>query len=204
MAYARVEAVIANVSYKIVSDSTLEAHEGTHNLQLLVSLVNYPVASDAAHPTQVANFELTINPAVCDCALLGWDAPSSPLALTTSVKKIPSDTLALVHFSVNEQSKEASPAIRRCYRTDLGSATPCSESSVTLSVVQDGSTLPAFMSVANDVLTVAATSNDQTGTYTLRLSHSTPNSGIKSYNSISVTLTACEITSVTPPPAPGN
>lgn len=56
MGFARVEPIIAGVSYKVVSDSVLEADEGVHSLTLLVTLVNYPTSADAAHPTALANF----------------------------------------------------------------------------------------------------------------------------------------------------
>ena len=40
--YARVETVTFNQEYKIVSDYDLEDYEGVHDLDLYVTLVNYP------------------------------------------------------------------------------------------------------------------------------------------------------------------
>ena len=73
--FARVVTVADQISYKIVADSSTEAHEGTHNLALLITLVNYPISSDNAHPTLLSTFTLTINPAPCDCSQLLWDPP---------------------------------------------------------------------------------------------------------------------------------
>ena len=73
--FARVEAIVANQNYRIVSDYSLEANEGTHNLALYVTMKNYPVTQQNAHPTLLSNFKLTISPAVCDCKLLNWINP---------------------------------------------------------------------------------------------------------------------------------
>lgn len=73
--YARVEEVIANTNFKIVSDYTNENYEGEHDLSLYVTMTNYPVASEASHPKLQANFKLTITKPSCDCKLLDWDNP---------------------------------------------------------------------------------------------------------------------------------
>ena len=51
--FARVEVVTANNSYKIVTDSSKEADVGVHNLKVYITLVNYPLTSDASHPTDL-------------------------------------------------------------------------------------------------------------------------------------------------------
>ena len=73
--YARVEEVIANTNFKIVSDYTNENYEGEHDLSLYVTMTNYPVASEASHPKLQSNFKLTITKPSCDCKLLDWDNP---------------------------------------------------------------------------------------------------------------------------------
>jgi hypothetical protein len=93
--------VTANNSYKIITDSSTEADVGVHNLKVYITLNNYPLTSDASHPTDLASdFVITINNATCDCTLLVWDLPA-PQSLTTSVKKAVSDTLTIVLATVN-------------------------------------------------------------------------------------------------------
>lgn len=69
-----------------MSDYTDETFEGAHNLQLYVTMVNYPTDSDGAHPTLLSSFTLTITAASCDCTLLDWLYPAAQ-SLTTTVLK---------------------------------------------------------------------------------------------------------------------
>ena len=116
--FARVEAIVANQNYRIVSDYSVEANEGTHNLALYVTMKNYPVTQQNAHPTLLSNFVLTISPAVCDCKLLNWINPAAQ-SLTTTVLKEVSDSIVILHATVDPASKTTTPAIRACYRTDV-------------------------------------------------------------------------------------
>lgn len=78
VAFARVENINnANTNYKIISDYTDETYEGTHALALYITMVNYPVGADGAHPKLLSNFNLVISPAVCDCKLLDWIYPTA-------------------------------------------------------------------------------------------------------------------------------
>lgn len=77
MAYARVVVINANANFKIVSDYSLEAYEGAHNLALYVTMENYPIATLGSHPVLLSNFVLTINKATCDCKLLNWIMPAA-------------------------------------------------------------------------------------------------------------------------------
>lgn len=76
--YARVEVVTASQSYKIITDSSTEANVGVHNLKMYITLLNYPLTSDASHPTDLNSvFSITINSATCDCTRLVWDVPAT-------------------------------------------------------------------------------------------------------------------------------
>lgn len=76
--FARVEVVTANQSYKIITDSSTEADVGIHNLKMYITLVNYPLTSDASHPTDLDSvFTIEILNATCDCTRLVWDVPAA-------------------------------------------------------------------------------------------------------------------------------
>ena len=74
-------------------------------------------------------FDVVIQPATCDCTLLDWNAPAAQHFQTTRLLEV-SDVFTIDHYTVDEASKEAFPAIRRCYREDLGAPTPCDETTV--------------------------------------------------------------------------
>ena len=59
------------------------------------------------------------------------------------------------------------------------------------------------MTYSNDVVTVSAVSDDQAGTYIMRVTHSTVSSGNLSYNTITVTLSVCVVTHIALPTNPG-
>lgn len=168
MTFARVVVVTANNSYKIVTDSSTEADVGVHNLKMYITLVNYPLTSDLSHPTDLDSlFSITINHATCDCTLLKWTLPAAQ-SLTTSVKKAVSDTLTINMATVDQASKTTTPAIRRCYAAAVN--TPCDETTSIRDVVDDSTSIfPTFMVRADKVITVNATSNTQSKTYTLRV-----------------------------------
>ena len=135
VAMARVEVINADLNYRIVSDYSLEQYEGVHQLALYVTMQNYPVAALGSHPTLLSNFQLTINAATCDCSLLNWINPAAQ-SLTTTVLKEVSDTITILHATVDAASKTTTPAIRACYRTDVVPNGPgCDETTAITNVV---------------------------------------------------------------------
>ena len=173
MAFARVDTVTVNQNFKIVSDYALEEYEGTHALALYITMVNYPVEQVGSHPTLLANFNLVITPAVCDCKLLNWIMPTAQ-TLTTTVLKATSDTITIAHATVDPASKTTTPAIRACYRTDPGPAPGCNEATAITAVVEEANdTQPVFMTLAGSVLTVTPTLSSQAKSYTMKVTHDT-------------------------------
>ena len=165
--FARVENINnANTNYKIISDYSLETYEGTHALSLYITMVNYPVGADGAHPKLLSNFNLVISPAVCDCKLLDWIYPTAQSLSTTVLKAVP-DSITINHATVDPASKITTPAIRACYRTDVSPVGPgCDETTGSLTaVVKSTSILPGYMVLAGDVITVSPTSNAQSLSY---------------------------------------
>jgi hypothetical protein len=120
------------------------------------------------------------------------------------LKAVP-DTLTINHATVDPDSKDDTPAIRACYRTDLGPAPGCDEATaITTVVVEATGILPGYMTMSGDVLTVAPTSNSQSATYTLLVTHSTTfEDDPISFNTVTVTVSDCVITHVDPPTDPG-
>lgn len=166
-------------------------------------MLNYPVADDGTnHPTLLSNFQLTISPATCDCKLLNWVYPDAQ-SLTTTVLKAAADSITILHATVDETSKDDTPAIRACYRTDLGAAPGCDETTVISSVIVEGSTLPAYMTLTGDVLTVGPTANSQSATYTMLVSHTTTFEDADiSYNTLTVIVNDCVLTHIDIPTDP--
>ena len=99
-------------------------------------MTNYPTSASASHPTLLSSFTLTITPATCDCKLLNWINPVAQ-TLTTTVLKAVSDSILIKKATVDPASKTTTPAIRACYRTDLGPALDCDERTNIVSVVED-------------------------------------------------------------------
>ena len=85
--------------------------------------------ADTAYPVFELDFDLVIQPATCDCKLLDWIYPSSQSIITTVKKEVP-DTLTINHAVVDETTKDTTPAIRACYREDLGTPPGCDETTV--------------------------------------------------------------------------
>ena len=72
-------AVIAGASagtYKIRAFSESELREGTHNLMLRVTFVDYPLSDNENYPEATTDFRLVIQQATCDCGLITWDTPA--------------------------------------------------------------------------------------------------------------------------------
>ena len=201
---ARVEVINADLNFRIVSDYSDETYEGTHNLALYVTMANYPVSALGSHPTLLSNFVLTINKATCDCSLLNWINPAAQ-SLTTTVLKEVSDTITILHATVDAASKNTTPAIRACYRTDISPVGPgCDETTAITSVVDTNTaSLPGFLVRNTDVITVSATTNTQSGTYTLQVTHSTVFDGDISFNTVTITINDCVITDLDSPTNPG-
>ena len=60
--YARVETIVFNANYRIVSDYSDETYEGTHNLALYITMLNYPLDAEGGgdHPVLLSTFTLEI------------------------------------------------------------------------------------------------------------------------------------------------
>ena len=156
-------------NYKIRAYSTSESDEGTKNLVLHVSFVNYPLTTSTTYPFAKTDFTLQISQATCDCKLITWDNPAK-LSLSTGLMKSPPDTLTFLKATANEASKSASPAIRACYRN--GGSCPLYS---TITIVDDatGTLDAAFMTVVGNTLTVAPTKSSQIKTFNMRVTQTT-------------------------------
>ena len=164
---------------------------------------NYPTSASASHPTLLSSFTLTITPATCDCKLLNWINPVAQ-SLTTTVLKEVSDSITIKKATVDPTSKTPTPAIRACYRTDLGPAPGCDETTNLVSVVENSNgILPDYMILSSEVLTVSPTLSSQIRTYIMKVTHDTQFEDANiSYTTLTITINACVITRVEPPPAP--
>jgi hypothetical protein len=81
--------------------------------------------------------------------------------------------------------------------------TPCDETTSIRDVVDDATNLfPTFMVRADKVITVNATSNTQSKTYTLRVNQQVANISDRIWKTVTITVTDCMITDIVPPPAP--
>ena len=205
VAYARVDVINAGANFRIVSDYSLEAYEGEHNLSLYVTMENYPLSALGSHPTLLSNFKLTISKPVCDCKLLDWIMPTAQ-TLTTTVLKEVSDTITITHATVDPASKITTPAIRACYRSDITPVQPgCDETTAITSVVEvSNGILPGYFVRAGNVMTVSATANSQSRSYTMRVTHSTTfEDAAISYDTLTITVADCVITDIDKPTNPG-
>ena len=174
-----------------------ENDEATHSLKLIVHL------SSTDYPTLEVNFDLVIQPATCDCKLLNWIYPG-PQSLITTVLKEVSDTLTINHATVDSTSYDTTPAIRACYRTDLGTPPGCDETTVITSVVEESTgILPSYFDMTGDVLTINSITNDDVRVYTMLVTHSTEfEDDPISFNTVTIDLKVCVITDLDPPTAP--
>lgn len=167
-------------------------------MKLVISLGNI---GKAPYPKLTKLFNLIVNPAVCDCTLLTWNMPAAQ-SVSTTVKRANVATLTIVHATVNAASKTTVPAIRRCYEAGQ---TPCSETTAIVSVVDNATTtIPAFMSLAGSILTVNPDNNNQSKTYTMKTTMSTPNNGNQNWITVTVIVADCVITDLVAATAPAN
>ena len=184
-------------NFQIAAFTENEDHEGSHNLKLRVTFVDYPLTDNENYPKVETNFLLYISQATCDCSLITWDEPAQ-LTLTTGLMTSPADTLAFVKAEPNEDSKTASPAIRACYRNN-GS---CPTSS-TITIVDDSTVSldAAFMSMSGNTLTVEPTVSSQISVYNMRVTQTTSIRDDFTWIGGIVTVT-CTITNISLPDAP--
>lgn len=167
-------------------------------MKLVISLGNI---GKATYPKLTKTFNLIVTDAVCDCTLLTWNMPAAQ-SVSTTVKRANIATLTIVHATVNAASKTTVPAIRRCYQAGQ---TPCSETTAIVSVVDNATgSIPAFMSLAGSVLTVNPDNNNQSKTYTMKTTMSTPNNGNQNWITVTVTVADCVITDLIAAVAPTN
>jgi hypothetical protein len=185
------EKVGAADTWTISADPTLDAHATIHNLKLIVTLTLYPSNGGLSIP-----FNVNIATPACECNRVGWDPPADQ-TLTTTVKKIPSDTLTISHGSINAASLLATPQIRSCQGT-------CSTKTSIASIVDASTdTLPAFITMdANGVITVSSTTNADVRVYNMKVTMNTPDSGQQVYTTVKVDLQVCVITHLDPPTSP--
>jgi hypothetical protein len=163
------------------------------------------LASTDYHVLEVP-FDVIINPATCDCSLLDWDAPAAQQLVTTRLKEV-ADSITIDHYLVNEDSKSTYPAIRSCYRTDLGPATPCDETTVITDVkvsVPQGDNLPYFLewTAPSDVITVNSIVDTEELTWDMVITHSTVDEGDLVITTLSIVIDPCVITDIDLPDQP--
>lgn len=118
-----------------------------------MTFTDYPLTDNADYPIVETNFLLYISQATCDCSLITWDNPDQ-LTLTTGLMTVPVDTLAFVKAEPNEASKDASPAIRACYRN---SGTCPTSASIVIVDDNTASLDSAFMTMSGNTLSVEPT-----------------------------------------------
>lgn len=178
--------------WTITADPTLDEHETTHNLKLIVSLTLYPDNAGIELPFNV----VVVTPA-CECNRVGWTAPDMQ-TLTTTVKKIPADTLTIAHGTVDPDSLLTTPQIRSCQGT-------CSTTTSISDIVETSTgVIPSFMTLDNGVLTVDAQNNSLIKTYEMTVTMTTPDSGDQTFESVTVVLNLCVITHLDPPTQPSD
>ena len=165
---------------------------GAHDMRLVVSL------PDPLYPTLAKDFVVTILTPVCDCSLLVWQAPAAETFATT-VKKIPSDVFTISKSTVVESSKAASPKIRACY---IAGGPSCDETTVITSLIESGSTFPTYFTRSGDDVTINAVDNAQARTYLMEVTHSTVDSGDKTFSTVTISVGWCVITGVSAPSQP--
>ena len=68
-------------TYEITAEPTLDEHETTHTLKLIVELTSYSATTSILE----INFNVVVNTPACECNRVGWDAPTLE-TVTTTVK----------------------------------------------------------------------------------------------------------------------
>jgi GTP:adenosylcobinamide-phosphate guanylyltransferase len=126
--------------------------------------------------------------------------------LTTTVLKEVSDTLTILHATVDAASKTTTPAIRACYRTDTSPVgAGCDETTALVSVLDSSTGVrPGYITLAGNVLTVAATANSQAATHVMQITHDTKFEDANIvFSTVTVVINVCVITNIDPPNNPG-
>jgi len=139
--------------YEIKSQPMDEVLETLHNFKLKILLTYYKDAP-TNHAGLLIDFTVTVTSAVCECNRITYDPPAAQ-TLTTTVKLIPAATLTISHATQNAASKTAVPQTRKCGST-------CGTTTVILSIVQTGSTMPNWMTLnsSTGVLTIDPNNNN--------------------------------------------
>ena len=115
--------------------------------------------------------------------------------------------MTLNHPTGDPASKTASAAIKSCYRSDVPSYAPCDETTTVTAVVEQGSTLPAFVAWDSvntpNVIDINPTDNAQSRAYTMSVSYSIVDSTPITYSVVDFTVSDCIITHFDLPTNPG-
>ena len=119
-----------------------------------------------------------------------------------------SDSITIKHATVDPASKNTTPAIRACYRTDVQPNGPgCNEATAIVAVVdnQTGS-LPGYLVLDKPTskITVKATTNTQAKTHVMRVTHDTKFEDANIvFETLTIVINVCVITNIDPPNNPG-
>jgi len=113
----------------------------------------------------------------------------------------------LNHPTVDAVSKTASAAIKSCYRVAVPSYAPCVETTTVSAVVEQGTTLPAFVAWDSvntpSVIDINPTDNTQSRAYTVSVSYTIIDNTPITYSVVDFTVSDCIITHFNLPTNPG-
>jgi len=93
--------------------------------------------------------------------------------------------------------------IRACYRASSPIGAGCDEATSITGLIEQGSTLPAFITRATNVITIASTDNANVKTYTMQVTVTTQFEDAPIvFNTVTIDLRVCVITDLDAPTAP--
>lgn len=120
-----------------------ESYVGTspHGMTVTVGFADYPVSTDALHPTEAFTFDITIIAPVCDCTLITWNEPENiPRIIYASVVTAPAEQTLDEAGPLTSSLTDTSGA-RACDHD----ADECDYAYSITSRMQDGSELPDWI-----------------------------------------------------------
>jgi hypothetical protein len=178
-----------------------ESYVGTspHTMTLTVGFADYPVTDDAAHPTKVFTFDVTVLAATCDCTLITWNEPENiPLIMNAMVVTTPA-TQTLLEAGPLESSLTATSGARACDHD----ADECDYAyTITARMQEDGGALPDWLVYTQPELVATPTLAEHIGDWFVELEQVRTSNGVTTVYTAAAITVGCTILTWTPPTMP--
>ena len=179
-------------------DDEAYAVNSPHTMTLVVGLADYPVSTDALHPTRTYTFDVTVVAATCDCTLIQWNEPENiPLIMNALVVTTPA-TQTLLEAGPLAETLTNSTGARACDHTN----NECNYDYTITAKMSDDTALPTWIVYTQPDLVATPLLAEHIGTWEVKLEQIRTSNGVTTVYTAARIIVDCTIISWDPPTMP--